>query len=125
MLALALVAGCGTPFATFDEFCDAFAAAQCKKYLTCPQVAQPLAEACQPTVSGDVCYCFDAAMQNHEETYHRDAVQACLNAVAAESCTDAAKDSPPAPCSLVYGLALGEKPHCPIVIAPIDGSSND
>jgi hypothetical protein len=114
-------AGCGSPFGTFDQFCDAFAAAQCKKYVACPSVPQPLQAECQHTVSGNVCYCFDAAMQNHEETYHADAVQKCLDAIAAESCTDAAKSSPPAVCSLVYGLTLGEAPHCPIIIGPIDG----
>ena len=119
------VGGCGSPLGSFTGFCDAFAGALCMKLAACPQAPQPLPTECQPSLSGSVCFCGMNAISTGEEKYHSERAQACLDAIAQLTCANVNMDTPPPACSLVYGLAAGEKPHCPLMPGPYPDGGGD
>jgi hypothetical protein len=120
------VGSCGNPLDSFDGFCDAFAGQLCKQLAACPSVVQPAGD-CTQSISGQICYCGMNAIASGTEKYHPEKAQACLDALKGlTSCTTVSQDSSPPACSLVYGLASGVPPQCPVIVGPLpDGSGNN
>jgi hypothetical protein len=118
--------GCGDPLSSLAGFCDAFGNQLCVQLQDCPLVPQPVMGDCKQSLSGQVCYCAMNAIANGTEKYHPEKAQACLDAVKRLSCSTVSESANPPECSLVYGLAAGAAPQCPIVIGPLpDGGSTD
>jgi hypothetical protein len=112
--------GLGSSSVFFDRYATAF----CARSMACPGSPEAGDTQCYQFIYGTVSICGMNSFMTGEEKYHSDQAQSCLDAIASQPCADLAAGKTPTACSAVYGLKPGEAPHCPIILGPLDGSTD-